>query len=197
MLNLAKKYFLPTLAVVVFSIVLFVANYRAQTDSATVSPVTNQGSEPASIKAEGLEAKQPVSNSETVNPETKQQAKVQGSTIQKQTTSNQQTGSTNEAVVPVEDQVTLKIETGGASYSYQVGWSEGVSVYEILDQAHTENNFSLKAKWFGGSLNSYYVQGIHGNNCECWEYEVNGKKPSVGASVTKVNQGDIIIWKAT
>ncbi len=159
-----------------------------QNDSLTTKPETKEGSQPSSA------------------------TNVQGATTQKTpaktnqpkpTTSVPTNGSTSEAGEPVVREVTLQIKAGSSNYSYQVTWTSGMTVYEVLNKAHTENNFSLKSRWYGGSLNSEYVTEIHGYNCECWEYQLNnsGKdhngNPLKGASLVTVEPNDIITWKTT
>lgn len=99
--------------------------------------------------------------------------------------------------------VDLRINIGSSRYSYQVSWSEGVTVYAVLVKASSENKFSLVARWYGAPLNSYYVTELHGHNCECWTYTVKDKDgkdvpgKGKGVSLDTLGPDDIISWKAT
>ncbi|MDP2671692.1 MAG: DUF4430 domain-containing protein [bacterium] len=94
--------------------------------------------------------------------------------------------------IPEVKTVSLKIDTGEDSYDYQVDWIEGMTVFEVLDEAHTKFNFSLKYTNYG-SWGAFITQ-LHGVEGD-WTYKVNGEAPSKGASVVTVNENDIITWK--
>jgi len=125
------------------------------------------------------------------------QQKVQGTKTQTQI--QEQKPSTEGKISKV---VSLSINTGVESYSFKVDWVDGMTVWDVLNKAHEENGFSLKASWYGNPLNSYYITEIHGKNCECWTYKLNGQgldhegKPLKGASLVKVKENDIIVWTA-
>ncbi len=140
-------------------------------------------------------------------PTTKNQ--VQGTTTYQTTqkqTSNKNSANSNPtptAPAPVEQTVTLNINTGSGNYPYQVSWSAGMTVYDVLVKASSENKFSLVARWYGAPLNSYYITELHGHNCECWTYTVKDKDgkdvpgKGKGVSLDTLSPDNIITWKTT
>jgi hypothetical protein len=94
---------------------------------------------------------------------------------------------------PIARTVSLQIK-GNTELSFKVNWTSGMTVWDVLDKADKENDLDLIAKW-NDFLDSYYVTGIAGTNCECWKYSVNGVEPPKGSSLVAVSENDIIIWK--
>ncbi|MDP2720946.1 MAG: hypothetical protein Q8O75_03330 [bacterium] len=196
-----KRFIIPALLVTIAAI-FFVApiNFRANTADleknqnkvesvVDISEATTSSKKAASTKTPTPNYKPPV-KSESIET-------TAGKVLQEAI--SQSTGQGNQK----KETVDLKINIGTSSYSYQIYWSERMTVYEVLDKASNENKFSLTAKWYGPPLNSYYITEIHGHSCECWIYVVkdkNGEKvpgSGEGASLDTVEPGNIIIWKVT
>jgi len=115
---------------------------------------------------------------------------------------NSQTQTNPQAVI-------LQINTSNKSYSYNVSWTKGMTVFDALNDAHTQFGFSLKFNDFGPCPGpneppktcGAFVKEIHDYYCLCWVYErkdSNGNKlPANAASWQRINENEIIIWKAT
>jgi len=151
-------------------------------DSSVPTPQVEKDSQQEQEKIETATTSAGTSNSKNY------QLQVQGATI------NEPDRPPVVAPPPQSDQVTLKINVGSDNYSYQVKWTESMSVYDVLEKASQENGFTLVAKW-NQVLKSYYVTGIHDTVCECWKYELNGQEPPLGSSLVKVSKNDTVIWK--
>lgn len=83
-----------------------------------------------------------------------------------------------------------------------VEFSEGESVFDVLQRTCRENNIHLEAS-FTPAYNSAYVEGI--NNLyefDCgelsgWMYSVNGWFPNYGCSRYVLHDGDVVRWRFT
>lgn len=196
-----KRFIVPTLLVVAAAI-FFVVPIDFQAGTTNVEKNQNKVGSTADILQATTSSKE-ISPTRTSKTNHKPIAKSEpiettaGKVLQE--TIAQATGEKNQK----KETVDLKISTGSSNYSYQVSWSERMTVYDVLDSASRENKFSLVAKWYGPPLNSYYIIEIHNFNCECWTYTLrdkNGEKvpgSGAGASLDTVKPGNIIIWKAT
>lgn len=81
---------------------------------------------------------------------------------------------------------------------------ENESAWNITLRAIKEHHIHLEYQGAGESkYGSVYIQGINhlyefdAGNLSGWMYSVNGKKPGVGCSSYKVNDGDHIVWQYT
>lgn len=83
-----------------------------------------------------------------------------------------------------------------------VEFSEGESVFDVLQRVCRENNIHLEATFTPG-YNSAYVEGIHNlYEFDCgklsgWMYSVNGWFPNYGCSRYALQDGDVIRWRYT
>ncbi len=192
MSNLAKKYLVPVLLIVILA-GYFLMTRNSDQISVTPKPQTASEKTEQTTKVEGRENTDQSSNPAADNSQTKTQSKVQGSSSQKTNSSTSQSnGSTNEAGTPVGE-VTLNIDAGASTYSYKVEWSEGMTVWDILKNAASKNGFDVKYDDKTYKDWGVFVQGIHGNNCECWNYKLNDKCP-LGVSKTYTSKGDSILF---
>ena len=81
----------------------------------------------------------------------------------------------------------------------QVGFSEGETVFNVLQRACAAAGIQLEYSWTP-MYGSYYIEGI--NNLyefDCgeqsgWMYKVNGWFPNYGCSSYTLKDGDIIVW---
>lgn len=84
----------------------------------------------------------------------------------------------------------------------EVQFSEGESVFDILQRVCKENKIHLESSWTP-MYDSAYIEGI--NNIyefDCgklsgWMYSVNGVFPNYGCSRYEVKEGDRIEWRYT
>ena len=83
-----------------------------------------------------------------------------------------------------------------------VEFSEGESVFDVLQRVCRENNIHIEATFTPG-YNSAYVEGIHNlYEFDCgelsgWMYSVNGWFPNYGCSRYALQDGDVIRWRYT
>ena len=105
------------------------------------------------------------------------------------------------SVLPEEKQ-TLVPEDGWLLHETTVTFTEGESVFDVLQRVTKEQGILMEASFTPG-YNSSYVEGI-GNLYEFdagplsgWTYQVNGVSPGVGSSSVLVCAGDQIVWMYT
>lgn len=84
----------------------------------------------------------------------------------------------------------------------QASFSQGESVYDVLQRTCQDNALHMEAE-FTPMYDSYYVQGI-GNLYEFdagglsgWMYAVNGWFPNYGCSQYELQDGDVVTWVYT
>ena len=86
-----------------------------------------------------------------------------------------------------------------------VTFTEGESVYDVLQRVCRDNGIQMDASWSGkyGSVYSAYVEGIANlyefdvGSGSGWMYKVNGWFPNYGCSGYTLSQGDVICWVYT
>lgn len=78
---------------------------------------------------------------------------------------------------------------------------EGDSVFSILEKVTRANRIHMEYQGANqGIYNSVYIQGIHQlyefdcGDLSGWMYSINGDYVSVGASVAKLKDGDVVKW---
>lgn len=84
----------------------------------------------------------------------------------------------------------------------ELGFSEGETVFEVLQRACSDYGIQLEYSWTP-MYGSYYVEGI--NNIyefDCgyssgWMYQVNGWFPNYGCSEYALSDGDNIVFSYT
>ena len=84
----------------------------------------------------------------------------------------------------------------------EVTFSQGESVYDVLQRVCRENKIHMESS-FTPVYNSAYIEGI-GNLYEFdvgsgsgWMYAVNGWYPNYGCSRYQVKDGDVVEWRYT
>lgn len=83
-----------------------------------------------------------------------------------------------------------------------VTFSEGESVFDVLQRVCIDNGIHMEASWTP-MYNSAYVEGIHNlyefdcGNESGWMYSVNGWYPNYGCSRYQLAQGDTVQWRYT
>lgn len=83
---------------------------------------------------------------------------------------------------------------------YKVNFEKGDTVYTALKNACKTNKIQFE---YSGDGDSLYIEGIdYLYEFDCgklsgWEYNVNGKFPSVGCNAYKLKDGDDINWLYT
>ncbi len=92
------------------------------------------------------------------------------------------------------------IPPGGVFFKGQnIAFSEGESVYDVLDRELKKKNISLQAVK-NPIYKSVYIKGIGGlSEFDCgsssgWMYRVNGENPTYGCSQYQVKPGDEIVF---
>lgn len=198
--NKLNLILLPVIAIIIVSFVSdnFAAKETKVSPTPKVASVSSQ-TKPAAIRDSVPSSNQPAPATKPTPRQTQTPGQVRGASTQvsQNTTAVSPTPPVSTCTItPVNQIVTLKINTGNNSYCYQVVWSDGMTVYDVLVKASTENNFSFVASYFN-SFKSYYISGIHGDNCSCWIYKLNGVEPALGVSLVKVNSNDVISWSKT
>lgn len=86
-----------------------------------------------------------------------------------------------------------------------VTFTEGESVYDVLQRVCRDSGIQMDASWSGkyGSAYSAYVEGIANlyefdvGSGSGWMYKVNGWFPNYGCSGYTLSQGDVICWVYT
>ena len=98
-----------------------------------------------------------------------------------------------EALVP-EDGIILPVT--------EVTFSEGESVYDVLQRVCKENKIHMESS-FTPVYNSAYIEGIHNlyeydvGKLSGWMYAVNGWYPNYGCSRYQLKDGDVVEWRYT
>ena len=83
-----------------------------------------------------------------------------------------------------------------------VTFTEGESVYDVLQRVCRDNGIQMDASW-SGKYGSAYVEGIANiyefdvGSGSGWMYKVNGWFPNYGCSGYTLSQGDVICWVYT
>ena len=83
-----------------------------------------------------------------------------------------------------------------------VTFTEGESVYDVLQRVCRDNGIQMDASW-SGKYGSAYVEGIANlyefdvGSGSGWMYKVNGCFPNYGCSSYTLSQGDVICWVYT
>ena len=86
--------------------------------------------------------------------------------------------------------------------STTVTFSEGESVYDVLQRVCRENGIHMEASWTP-MYNSAYVEGINNlyefdvSQGSGWMYRVNGWFPNYGCSRYALQNGDVVEWLYT
>lgn len=86
--------------------------------------------------------------------------------------------------------------------STTVTFSEGESVFDVLQRVCRDNKIHMESVWTP-MYNSAYVEGIHNlyefdvGSLSGWMYSVNGWFPNYGCSRYQLQAGDVIEWEYT
>ena len=86
--------------------------------------------------------------------------------------------------------------------STRVAFSEGESVFDVLQRVCRDNSIHMEYSWTA-IYNSAYVEGIANlyefdvGSGSGWMYKVNGWFPNYGCSGYTLSQGDVICWVYT
>ena len=86
--------------------------------------------------------------------------------------------------------------------STTVTFSEGESVFDVLQRVCRDNKIHMESVWTP-MYNSAYVEGIHNlyefdvGSLSGWMYSVNGWFPNYGCSRYQVKDGDVVEWRYT
>ncbi|MCM1114465.1 MAG: DUF4430 domain-containing protein [Clostridium sp.] len=86
--------------------------------------------------------------------------------------------------------------------SSTVEFSDGESVYDVLQRVCKDNKIQMEASWTG-IYNSAYIEGINNlyefdcGSASGWKYSVNGWYPNYGCSKYLLKQGDVVAWRYT
>lgn len=84
----------------------------------------------------------------------------------------------------------------------QVTFSEGESVFDVLQRICKDNKIHMEASWTP-IYNSAYIEGISNlyefdcGNLSGWMYSVNGWYPNYGCSRYSLQDGDKVEWRYT
>ena len=131
----------------------------------------------------------------------------QSSTNQSQSnsgqTSNNQSNNSSSSQQPTNGKITVNMQVIGVDSTLMSGTlslEKNTSVYGALKTLAAQKGVSISTSGFGAST---YVRGIgglkefdYGGNSG-WLYMVNGIKPSYGAYIYKLNDGDTVKWYYT
>ena len=83
-----------------------------------------------------------------------------------------------------------------------VTFSEGESVFDVLQRVCRENKIHMESSWTP-IYNSAYVEGINNlyefdvGSLSGWMYSVNGWFPNYGCSRYELHDGDVVEWVYT
>lgn len=86
--------------------------------------------------------------------------------------------------------------------STTVTFSEGESVFDVLQRVCRDNKIHMESVWTP-MYNSAYVEGIHNlyefdvGSLSGWMYSVNGWFPNYGCSRYALQSGDVVEWRYT
>ena len=84
----------------------------------------------------------------------------------------------------------------------EVEFSEGESVFDVLQRVCRDNAIHMESNWTP-VYNSAYVEGINNlyefdvGSLSGWMYNVNGWYPNYGCSRYQVEDGDVVEWRYT
>ena len=84
----------------------------------------------------------------------------------------------------------------------EVTFSEGESVFDVLQRACKDNKIHMESS-FTPVYNSAYIEGIHNlyefdvGKLSGWMYSVNGWFPNYGCSLYQLKDGDVVEWRYT
>ena len=104
-------------------------------------------------------------------------------------------------VVEEKISASLMLDFGNGEISTfnNVLLNKNATVFDLLQEATTENNVELKYKDFGGELGVMVEEiGEAANdfdNDSWWQYWVNNEYAKVGASNQALQNGDVVEWK--
>lgn len=81
----------------------------------------------------------------------------------------------------------------------EVGWDEGMTVFDVLQQQAEARDWQLDYKDYGEGMGVLVskIDGMGGEDGRWWQFWVNGTYSQVGASSVVLNPGDVIVWKLT
>ena len=83
-----------------------------------------------------------------------------------------------------------------------VTFSEGESVYDVLQRVCKDNKIHMESSWTP-MYNSAYIEGIHNlyefdvGQGSGWMYAANGWYPNYGCSRYALQNGDVVAWRYT
>lgn len=83
-----------------------------------------------------------------------------------------------------------------------VSFSEGESVFDVLQRICKDNKIHMESSWTP-MYNSAYIEGINNlyefdvGEGSGWMYSVNGWYPNYGCSRYQLQDGDIVAWRYT
>ena len=86
--------------------------------------------------------------------------------------------------------------------STNVPFSEGESVFDVLQRVCRDNKIHMESVWTP-MYNSAYVEGIHNlyefdvGSLSGWMYSVNSWFPNYGCSRYQLKNGDVVEWRYT
>ena len=84
----------------------------------------------------------------------------------------------------------------------EVEFSEGESVFDVLQRVCRDNSIHMESNWTP-VYNSAYVEGINNlyefdvGSLSGWMYNVNGWYPNYGCSRYQLKDGDVVEWRYT
>lgn len=97
------------------------------------------------------------------------------------------------------EKVEFVPENGEILPVVRVGFSEGETVFEVLDRVCEQYAIQIEYSWTP-MYDSYYIEGINQlYEFDCgfesgWMYKVNEWFPNYGCSSYKLKDGDVIVW---
>ena len=101
-----------------------------------------------------------------------------------------------------ESKKALVPEDGIILPATEVTFSDGESVYDVLQRVCKENKIHMESS-FTPVYNSAYIEGIHNlyeydaGKLSGWMYAVNGWFPNYGCSRYQLKDGDVVEWRYT
>lgn len=101
-----------------------------------------------------------------------------------------------------ESKKALVPEDGIILPATEVTFSDGESVYDVLQRVCKENKIHMESS-FTPVYNSAYIEGIHNlyeydvGKLSGWMYAVNGWFPNYGCSRYQLKNGDVVEWRYT
>lgn len=102
----------------------------------------------------------------------------------------------------VENKKFLVPEDGIVFPATEVEFSEGESVFDVLQRVCRDNAIHMESNWTP-MYNSAYVEGINNlyefdvGSLSGWMYSVNGWYPNYGCSRYQLKDGDVVEWRYT